>query len=131
MVRYSLLFGISRNKIVGYEIKEGTFKGIDFNEYMKKIDKDNGTYKYLLDNAVIHRTKIISEKIRKKMIYNVPYSPQFNPIEYVNNELKRQIKISKINNRNELNDFMKRFIKENNKKGYIGYFEKAYNLMGV
>jgi hypothetical protein len=65
------------------------------------------------------------------MIYNVPYSPQFNPIEYVNNELKRQIKISKINNRNELNDFMKRFVKENNKKGYKGYFEKACNLMGV
>jgi hypothetical protein len=48
----------------------------------------------------------------------------------VNNELKRHIKTGKINNKNEPNDFMKRFVEENNKKGYRYYFEKAYNLMG-
>ena len=78
-----------KKKIIGYEIKEGTFKGTDFNEYMKKNNKGNCRYKYLLDNVVIHR--IISEKLRNKMIYNILYSPQFNPIEYVNNELKRII----------------------------------------
>jgi transposase-like protein len=65
------------------------------------------------------------------MIYNISYSPQFNPIEYVNNELKRQIKTENIKNESELRIFMKGFIKENNKKRYMGYFEKAYKLMGI
>ena len=42
-----------------------------------------------------------------------------------------QIKVGEINNREGLNEFMERFIRDNNKKGYEGYFEKAYNLMGV
>ncbi len=31
---------------------------------------------------------MINNNIKSKMIYNIPYSPQFNPIEHVNNELK-------------------------------------------
>ena len=46
------------------------------------------------------------------MIYNIPYSPQFNPIGHVNNELKRQIKTADINNKKR-------------------YYEKVYDLMGV
>jgi len=130
-VRFSLLFGISKNKIVRYEIKEGTFKGIDFNSFMNNIHKVNGRYHYLLDNASIHRTKIMSKPIRNSMIYNVPYSPQFNPIEYVNNELKRQIYTNNIKNEKELRKIMERFVKENNKKGYKGYFKKAYKLLKV
>jgi len=76
---------------------------------------------------VIHRTKIISDNIKSRMIYNVPYSPQFNPIEYVNNELKRQIYTENIKNEKEL----RRFVKENNKNGYRGYFNKAYELLKV
>ena len=62
----------------------------------------------------------------------MPDSPYFNPIEYVNNELKRQIKIEDINNKKELIEFMERFIRDNNKKKDIwDIFEKAYDLMGV
>lgn len=45
-VRFSLLFALSKKKIVGYVIKEGTIKGVDFNEFMKRIDVENGKYKY-------------------------------------------------------------------------------------
>ena len=74
---------------------------------MKKNDKANCRYKYLLDNVVIHKTKIISENLRKNMIYNIPYSPQFNPIEYVNNELKRQIKLVEIIIKKNMGDILK------------------------
>jgi len=46
--KFSLLFGISKNKIIGYAIKEGSFKGPDFNNFMNKIDIKNGKYSYLL-----------------------------------------------------------------------------------
>lgn len=130
-VRFSLLFGISRSKIIDYVIKEGTINGSDFNNYINKIDNNKSNYKYLLDNAVIHKTKIINNDIRKKFIYNVPYSPQFNPIEYVNNELKRQIKISNINNKTELVIFINNFVRKINKKGLKNYFNKSYELIGI
>ena len=130
-VRFSLLFGISRHKIINYVVKEGTINAIDFNNYMMSIDNINGKYKYLLDNAVIHRAKIIDKNIKKKIIYNIPYSPQYNPIELVNNELKRQIKSQNIYNKNELDKFLELFIKKYNKIGYKRFFDKSYSLLGI
>jgi len=69
---------------------------------MKEIHNNNGRYYYLTDNATIHKTALISAENKFKIIYNVPYSSQFNPIELVNNELKRQLKIKKINDISEL-----------------------------
>lgn len=130
-VRFSLLFGISKKSIVGYTIKEGTMKGTDFNEFMERIDRPNGNYKYLLDNAVIHHSKLIKKDIKEKMIYNVPYSPQYNPIEYVNNELKRQIRCENIRNDDELRKYMEKFTRANKRKGNEKYFEKAYKMLGI
>jgi hypothetical protein len=130
-VRYSLLFGVSKKRIVGYEIKEGTIKADDFVSFMKRIDVIGGRYKYLVDNAVIHHSKKIDTNIKKKLIYNMAYSPQYNPIEYVNNELKRQIKTEKIENVNALKRFMDKFKKKNDKKGYRRYFEKSYKQLEI
>lgn len=60
----------------------------------------------------------MDQRIKNKMIYNVPYCPQYNPIEYVNNELKRQIKEKHISNEDDLRLFLDSFVKENNKKGF-------------
>jgi transposase-like protein len=65
------------------------------------------------------------------MIFNVPYSPQFNPIEYVNNELKRQIRTQNIQNKKELIKFLELFIKKSSKKGFKNYFKKSYDLLGI
>jgi transposase len=49
----------------------------------------------LMDNAIIHRTVEVKEFLKDnniKTIYNVPYSPQFNPIELVINVIKGHVK---------------------------------------
>lgn len=129
--KYSLLFGMSMNKIVSYKLKEGGINGKDFSEFMKSIHKDNGKYHYLMDNASIHHSKLIPGNIKSKIIYNIPYSPQFNPIELVNNELKRQLRNANIENRKELEVFIERFIKEMNKRKYKAYFNKSYKELGI
>jgi hypothetical protein len=128
---YSLLFGISRNKIVNYKLKKGGINGVDFAQFMQGIHNNNGRYYYLMDNARIHKSKLISAEIKSKIIYNVPYSPQFNPIELVNNELKRQIKGKHLNNITELENFIKVFIKNMNKKKYNSFFDHSFNLLGI
>lgn len=130
-VRYSLLFAITKKKVVSYYLKKGTINGIDFNNFMKGLHKKNGRYKYLMDNARIHHAKVIDEDIKKNIIYNVPYRPQFNPIEYVNNELKRQLKQKKINSEKELREIINKFMKDSTKKGLSAYFDKAYANLAV
>ena len=48
-----------------------------------------------MDNAVIHKSKIIKETIessQNKLLYSVPYHPETNAIEEYFNQLKHYIK---------------------------------------
>ena len=60
----------------------------DFNNFMNEIHIDDGYYRYLMDNAKIHHNKMMDDRIRDKIIYNVSYCPEYNPIEYILNTLK-------------------------------------------
>ena len=82
-----------------------------------------------MDNARIHYYKPFKaqmEELNKNIIYNIPYSPEFNPIEYVFNVLKTGIRKSNIDTYNELVLYIDKFIKEMNKIGFRKYFEKSH-----
>ena len=62
-----------------------------------------------------------------KLVYNIPYSPQFNPVEYVNGNIKN--KITKCNPTN-MNQIPKLLQKELNKIKPLTlkkYFNKSKN----
>ncbi len=48
----------------------------------------------------------------------------YNPIEYVNNELKRYIKEKTINTEEQLRTIIEKFMKECSKKGMSKYYKK-------
>ena len=55
-----------------------------------------------MDNARIHHSKILKHymtTINSKIIYNVPYCPEYNPIEMIFSKVKRIISCK--NNKNE------------------------------
>ena len=55
-----------------------------------------------------------------KMVYNVPYCPQFNPIEYVFNECKQKIKRCNLTNKNIIAKIKNSFkIKKSNLQKYF------------
>jgi len=62
----------------------------------------------LLDNARIHHAKLLKEYMKtqsNKFIYNVPYSPEYNPIERVFSMIKYTLK-----NTNYTNNTLKHYI---------------------
>jgi transposase len=63
---------------------------------MKKVVSKLTNKKYILmDNARIHHSKIVKEymkTIEHEIIYNVPYSPENNPIELVFSKFKSIIR---------------------------------------
>ena len=63
-----------------------------------------------MDNARIHHNKILKEYMMNNninSIYNIPYSPEYNPIEKIFNTLKTKIRNNKINNVNSIERFIK------------------------
>ena len=54
-----------------------------------------------MDNASIHKSKDVKplyEDLNIKTVFNVPYSPDFNPIEAVFSKVKRVFNDSRLNN---------------------------------
>jgi transposase len=66
-----------------------------------------------LDNARIHHYKKLKKFIKNQtninFIYNVPYSPQFNPIEFVFKDAKQILKNKNITKSNIIKKIMLAF----------------------
>jgi transposase len=74
-----------------------------------------------MDNVSFHKTKLVKTLIGKssnKLLYIPPYSPQFNPIEEVFSQIKRNINY--IKNGNIIQKFNKStsFVTTRNFKNY-------------
>ena len=84
--RYTLICAISNRKIIATKIISKTTNGEDFLDFIKNDLRHIKNSYLFLDNARIHHYKKIKEYIvttSNKLIYNVPYSPEYNPIEMV------------------------------------------------
>ena len=131
-MRYTLISIISCHKVIHRKIIKGSANAKIFTEFikesLKKIPK-NKTFHIILDNARIHHAKIFKDYIKQisniKTIYNVPYSPESNPIEAVFNEIKNYLKNKNINKVSELEVFHFLFKIKNeiiNNLLYISFF---------
>lgn len=95
--RYSLICAISNKRIITYEVKKGSINGVDFLNFIKNLINEN-EYKnkiLLMDNARIHHTQDVKNIIRNsnnRILYNVPYCPEYNPIEKVFSKFKEEIR---------------------------------------
>jgi transposase len=98
--RMTLLTSISKDSIK-YKIIKGS---VNSDIYLNFIDKNKEYLKnrnLVQDNARIHHSKKVKEFCKENninMIYNPPYSPEFNPIELIFNKLK--IEYKKLTHRN-------------------------------
>ena len=64
-----------------------------FKQYLRELRDQNGQDKIalFLDNLSAHRSeksKVEGSKLGFRFIFNVPYSPEYNPIEFVFSKLK-------------------------------------------
>ena len=130
-IRYSLITAVSNKKIIHYEIIKKSVNGESFLNFIKavvnKLDIYN-TYHIILDNARIHYygkfLKYMNKKKHIELIYNIPYTPETNPIECVFNDVKRYIKNKPINNSNIINE-IKKSLGTIKKKNLDSYFKNS------
>jgi len=128
--KYSVICAISNKKILNYKIVKGSVNGEIFNNFMMEtIRKNNLENKHLLlDNARIHHTKKLKESIKattNKLFYNVPYTPELNPIEILFSKIKKDTK----DKRNIKRENLKINIRKSFKKIKSNYLTKIYSKM--
>ena len=99
--RYTIISAINEKKIVHYEIIKNSANAIDFKNFIINLVNKGINNKYLLlDNARIHHATIIKDYIKdtnNKLLFNVPYTPEFNPIEHVFARIKNILRLKNNN----------------------------------
>jgi hypothetical protein len=129
-LRYTLLAAISNKNIVNYEIIN---ESVNKNIYLDFIKKNKEIFKnkvIIQDNARIHHSIIVKNYASKENIimkYNPPYTPEFNPIEFMFNKCK--IEFKKLNHTNLIEDIIESInkITENDCKQFFNHTEKNIN----
>ena len=131
-IRYSLILAISCKKIIHQKLIKGSVNGEIFLEFIKglveKLKPNENNY-ILLDNARIHHYKKINKFILSQpkifFIYNIPYTPETNPIEKVFNDIKRILRNKKINNTNLISQIKKTIIYVSKNNNFEAYYKKS------
>lgn len=123
----SVIMSISKNKCFSFIAKYKSIKAVNFNKYIKKIHSPSN--KYFMDNASIHKAKVIDETLKNNFIYNCPYYSKFNPIEMFFNTLKCHLNKKYITSLSQLKYHINNFIKCAPIDSYKKYVDKSYSLL--
>jgi len=121
---YSCLTAISNNEIVAFQIINGSFNAELYKDFLyQNLDKFKNKV-LVQDNARIHHAKIVKSFIEQNQIqfkFLPAYSPEFNPIEMMFNQLKQLLKNkSFLNIKQDIKDSLES-INANNLKNYYSH----------
>jgi transposase len=102
--KFSYISAIDKDGIIGRRKVKGSINGERFIDFLKNdiMPKTNDRI-ILMDNAMIHKSKKVTEFLKANaftIIFNIPYSPQYNPIELVFNNIKDHIKKVQLTQKN-------------------------------
>ena len=135
--RFSLnmVAAISNKGHVEFMILDGTFNGGIFIEFLSQLVKYKQQKIFLVvDGHSAHKTKLVNawleeNKDRIELFFLPPYSPELNPQELVNQDLKTNVigkkrPINKGKMRNDIEEFMTK--RKNNKKQVLKYFHEKH-----
>ena len=95
---YAVLSGISREK--GQELFMLFQKSVNvpkFQEYLTKLKEANNDAKIciFMDNLSVHTSNKSKDTMRQlgyRWIFNVPYAPDYNPIEFTFSKVKQKFR---------------------------------------
>lgn len=131
----SMLMAITNKKTAAYKLIKGSIKGEQICDFiMNEVIKDQTNMTILMDNAMSHKNKKLAQEMKEtgnKIVFNIPYHPQNNPIEYMNNVVKQKLKKQNIQNIEDLEERLGKIIKKIPEKIYANCFDKSYKSIAA
>lgn len=89
---YSLLMAVNNKGKVMHHVDNKSINNQTFYQFLKDISFEPGSV-ILMDNVAFHKCRNIKELLHSKqcqILYTPPYSPDFNPIEYIFSTMKHR-----------------------------------------
>ena len=134
--RYNLLCAISANKVIGWKLypeRKGGVKTTDILGFYDEFIKDKyKNHLVIMDNAVIHKSKIIRETIensKNELLYSVPYHPETNSIEEFFSQLKHYIKKESPNTYEDIYNTIQEILANKITKAHLtNYLKHSYKI---
>jgi transposase/transposase-like protein len=134
--RFNLLCAISADKVVGWKLypeRKGGVKTTDILDFYDEfIQSKYKNYLVIMDNAVIHKSKLIREKIEydnNKLLYSVPYHPETNSIEEFFSQLKHYIKKESPNTYEDIYKVISNILEKKITKEHLtNYLKHSYKI---
>lgn len=126
----SLIFAISKQKVVYYEIHSGSIDGQIYLNFLINLNKRCRNKTYLMDNARIHHANIIKEYMKgltNKILYNVPYNPHTNPVEQSFSKVKNDVKRENTETLTKLINAIQISINNITKNDLANYFKHSFS----
>jgi len=131
----SMLMAITNKTTVACKTQKGSIKGDNICDFiMNDVIKNESGKILFMDNAKSHTNKkLAAEMLRtgNKIVFNIPYHPQNNPIEYLNNVVKQQLKNQYVENIDDLDKKLAKIIKKIPEQIYANCFNKAYKCISA
>lgn len=127
----SCIMAISNNKIIYYELYEGSVTSDVYISFLStlvtklNIDKDI----LYMDNAAAHRSKKTREYMNNANIkyrYNLPYSPELNPIEMVFAKIKKILRYNLVNTKDNIIKLINETIQQIDKHEMNNYYKHSF-----
>lgn len=130
--RITLTLGINKNKIVGYQIIKGSANKKTYEKFLNNdIMKNVKNSILLMDNARIHHFKNIISAVKNttnKIVYNVPYNPETNPVEHIFSIIKNNVRNKNICNIEEIKKEIIKTLKNIKKKTLANIFKHSLDI---
>ena len=130
--RQTLTLAITKNGIVDYNIIDNSSNTINFHKFMKdKILPKINNGIILMDNVRFHHSKIIKDLINEttnKIIYNVAYNPETNPIENCFSIIKKIVGNREPTNKNQLLKEIANSLKHITKTKCESFYKHSLNI---
>jgi len=138
-INFSLLVALDIEGIVGWMLFRGSVKTADFFTFLMEMIEKNDLSRwgekypvYFMDNAKIHKANQVMLNIFNKYqttLYNAPYSPQLNPIEYSFSKLKSIVRKMRVKNQKELVRAIYQGLRRISKENCIYYIIESFKFL--
>lgn len=129
--RLTNVCAISNKKIVSNVTIDNSCDSTIFLDFIKQLPLTEQSILFF-DNASIHHSKILVNYLTEnniKHIYNVPYSPEYNPIEYIFSKVKKNIKNMSNSKVTDLRNNIQLSYSTINQSDLTNTFNHSFNLL--
>lgn len=123
-IHYSLLMAVSSDGDKKFLIKKGSINKIEFSNFIDSLKLNNDSC-IIMDNASIHKNLFLNTN--PDILYNVPYSPEYNPIELCFGKIKNYFRKNNNSSNTSIVDLIDESIEKLGSQVIINCFNHVSN----